>query len=132
MTAVNQILPFATGTGANVLTPAQYQALAALGPGFTSGILPSANLNTILRQASFVASMIGQFIVDKGGVSALDDGNIAELEANFAASITAFMMGHLGALATLNIGAGLFNDGNGNLAALDQGSTSLYQLGLLL
>lgn len=86
-TPVNQFLAFATGQGANVLTPDQYAALQSLAGGFVSGILPSVNLNTVLRQASFVAAVMGQFIVDYGGVSALDDGNVGEMETNLLAAI---------------------------------------------
>lgn len=84
MTTVNQILQFAGGGSANVLTPAEYAALTSIVEnGFPSGILLSTNLNVVLRQCAFVASMIGQFIANNSGNSALDDGNLTELLNNF-------------------------------------------------
>ncbi|MGF6837078.1 hypothetical protein QF001_000945 [Paraburkholderia youngii] len=91
MAAQNQFLAFGIGSGANVLTPAQYAALAALGPGFATGILQSNQLNSVLRQASFVSAMIGQFIADQSGNSALDDGNLAELEGNFELALRSYV-----------------------------------------
>ena len=84
MPGSNQFLPFATGSGANVLTPADYAALTSLvASGFTSGIAPSQQVNTPLRQSSFVASAIAQAIADQLGVAVNDDGVIANLENQF-------------------------------------------------
>ncbi|WYX60397.1 hypothetical protein WJ967_25940 [Achromobacter xylosoxidans] len=41
--AINQILPFGTVPGANVLDPADYQALAARLGGFSAGTAKSRN-----------------------------------------------------------------------------------------
>ncbi len=46
------------------------------------------------------------------------------------AILSEVVVSQLGTLALLNIGAFLFNDGAGNLAAVDQSSAILYQLGL--
>lgn len=87
--AINQILPFGTVPGANVLDPADYQALAARLGGFSAGTAKSKELNTVWRQASFVAAMIGQYIVDKTGQDVLDDGDLAALQARFVAALAA-------------------------------------------
>lgn len=84
----NQILPFATGSGANVLSPADYAALAAVASGFQSGVASSQQLNTVWRQSSFVAAMIAQFIADQAAVNVNDDGNVSALETNFETAIT--------------------------------------------
>lgn len=73
---------FAGAGGANVLSQADYLALAALGPGFTSGILPSANLNKVLRQASIMSAVLADYIVQASGQPAIDDGTTATLLAN--------------------------------------------------
>lgn len=87
--AINQILPFGTVPGANVLAPADYQALAARLGGFSAGTAKSKELNTVWRQASFVAAMIGQYIADKAGQDVLDDGDLAALQARFVAALAA-------------------------------------------
>ncbi|WP_287813180.1 hypothetical protein [Achromobacter sp.] len=87
--AINQILPFGTVSGANVLAPADYQALAARLGGFSAGTAKSKELNTVWRQASFVAAMIGQYIADKAGQDVLDNGDLAALQAKFVAALAA-------------------------------------------
>lgn len=87
--AINQILPFGTGAGANVLTPADYTALGARATGFQSGVAKSKEVNTPLRQSAFVAAMIGQFIVDKAGIDVLDDGDVPGLVADFLLALNA-------------------------------------------
>ncbi|AUZ18053.1 hypothetical protein [Achromobacter xylosoxidans] len=87
--AINQILPFGTVSGANVLAPADYQALAARLAGFSAGTAKSKELNTVWRQASFVAAMIGQYIADKAGQDVLDNGDLAALQAKFVAALAA-------------------------------------------
>ena len=82
--AINQILPFGTAAGANVLAPADYQALASRNAGFSAGTAKSKELNTVWRQASFVAAMLGQYIADKSGQDVLDNGDLAALQAKFA------------------------------------------------
>lgn len=89
MAGTNQFLPFATGAGANALTVAQYQALAARQGGFVAGLAKSIEVNTAIRQAASVASMIGQFIADLSGNDANDDGNIAVLERRFRDALLA-------------------------------------------
>lgn len=87
--AINQILPFGTGAGANVMTPADYTALAARTTGFQSGVAKSKEVNTPLRQSAFVAAMLAQFISDTLAVDVLDDGNVSGLQAKLKAAIAA-------------------------------------------
>lgn len=83
MAGVNQFLPFAVGTGANVLTPSAYAALTTLvAQGFQSGIAPSQQVNTPLRQATFVSSALAQIIAD-AGINANDDGDLTTFKNNF-------------------------------------------------
>ncbi|WP_315809506.1 hypothetical protein [Pseudomonas sp. C9-3] len=95
--AVNNFLPFAGGAGANVLTQDAYLALSSLrSNGFSAGTAQSAQLNKVWRQASIMAAVIGQLIVDSTGLDALDDGSTAALVANLKASIKAQSNGVVG------------------------------------
>lgn len=89
MATENDFLVFAGGSSANVITQAQYAALAALLTGFQSGVAASNQLNKVWRQSSIMSAMIAQFIVDKSGQPAIDDGTTATLEANFELGIKA-------------------------------------------
>jgi len=90
MTIEQDFLPYAVGGSANVLSQAAYAALTSLlQNGLTSGIVPSNELNKILRQPSIMASVIGQFIVAETGQPAIDDGTTATLLANFTAAVVA-------------------------------------------
>lgn len=87
MPGTNDFKPFATGGGANVLSPAAYAALTSLlANGFSAGVAPSVQLNTVWRQASFVTAAVAQLIADFGP-NAVDDGNLTTFVANLKASI---------------------------------------------
>lgn len=79
MPGTNQYLAVATGGGANVQAPATYAANPLLPVGNQPGIASSAFNNTALRQCSMVAAALMQLIVNKTGLNALDDGNLANL-----------------------------------------------------
>lgn len=83
----NDIKPFAAAGGANVLTQAEYLALAALSTGFSSGKANSKEVNKAIRQATFAASALAQFICDKSGSDVLDDGNVAGLVTKLLSAI---------------------------------------------
>jgi hypothetical protein len=93
MTATNDFLPFATGAGANVLTPANFNPTPQRQTGFQAGVAISAQMNTVWRQSQFVGAMITQFIVDTLAQSVADDGNLSGLEAQFIAAIQAAVGG---------------------------------------
>ena len=90
--ATTQILPFATeayNAGGNVLSPTAYAALTTLlAAGFQSGVAPSVQVNTVLRQASFMAAGLANYLVSKG-ITQNDDGNLSGLVTNIAAAIAA-------------------------------------------
>lgn len=84
----NQFKPFAVGSGANVLSQTEYEALTGiLANGFSSGTAVSAQLNKVWRQSSIMAAVLAQFIVDESGQDAQDDGTTATLLANLKAGI---------------------------------------------
>ncbi|WP_250512709.1 hypothetical protein [Caballeronia sp. INDeC2] len=87
--ATNDFLPFATGGSANVLTQAQWAALASVSTGFQSGLADSKSVNKALRQSSIMSAVVAQFIVNQTGQNATDDGTTATLIANLLAAVRA-------------------------------------------
>ncbi|WCM21349.1 hypothetical protein NDK50_07850 [Paraburkholderia bryophila] len=88
MALEQDFLPYAVGGSANVLSQSAYAALTTLlQNGLTSGIVPSNELNKILRQPSIIASVIAQFIVNNAGQPAIDDGTTATLLANLGTAV---------------------------------------------
>lgn len=79
----NDFLPFGSAVGANVMSQSDYAALTARSNGFSAGTAASIQLNKVWRQASIMAAMIGQFIVDNNGTDAIDDGTITTLLNSF-------------------------------------------------
>lgn len=106
--ATNNFKPFATGTGANVLSQADYEALAALVTGFSSGKASSAQINKAIRQATFIAAALAQYTANKSGLNVLDDGDlngfIDKMSAAFGKDFQA-LDATLTALARLTTGA---------------------------
>ena len=98
MTATTDILPFATGGGANVVDQATYAADAATGTGFSAGLAPSARLNKVWRQSSFVAAGLANWIVSKN-INVPDDGNISNFVAHFEAALEATILAYGGRVA---------------------------------
>lgn len=119
--ATNDFKPFAVGSGANVTAQTDYEALAALTSGFQSGKASSAQINKALRQATVMASILGQFIADNSESDALDDGDTATLLENFLAAIKGY-------------GAEYFFQASNNLSEIASSgataiSSALYNLG---
>ena len=86
-TGTNQFLPFATASGANTLTPADYAALTTVvGQGFQPGLAKSQQANTVWRQATFVAAAVAQLIANDGN-NANDDGNLSGFVTNLTTAI---------------------------------------------
>ncbi len=89
MAGTNDFQPVAAAAGANVLTQTEYLALAAtlIANGFQSGIVPSNQMNKVLRQATFAAAALGQLIAN-ANINATDDGNVANFVTNLLAAIS--------------------------------------------
>ncbi|MCA7083379.1 hypothetical protein K7G19_07170 [Cupriavidus sp. DB3] len=96
--ATSDFLPFATGAGANVMSQADWEALAQRLSGFQSGVAQSAQLNKAWRQASIMAAVLAQFIADQSGEDAVDDGTTATLLANLKAAAGASSVGVVGSM----------------------------------
>ncbi|CAM9435968.1 hypothetical protein [Klebsiella variicola] len=91
--ATNDFKPFATGSGANVLSQADYDALSARTTGFLSGKASSAQVNKALRQASTIAAVVAQFISDNSGDDTLDNGNLPTLLASLENAFSSLPLG---------------------------------------
>ncbi len=75
--ATNNFKPFATAANANVTAQSDWEALPALLTGFSSGKAASAQVNKAIRQATFIASAVAQYVAELSGNDVLDDGDIA-------------------------------------------------------
>jgi len=123
--ATNNFKPFATGTGANVTSQADYEALSALIAGFQAGKASSAQINKALRQSSSMSAMLGQFI-GAAGLDALDNGNIATLLSSFTAALTTNLS--LGTASKRNVGTGANQIPDMSLFTSLQSSTGYQKL----
>ena len=74
--ATNNFKPFATAANANVTTQTDWESLPALASGFTAGKASSAQVNKALRQATFVAAAVAQFMTNKNNADVLDNGDL--------------------------------------------------------
>ena len=95
MTATTAILPFATGSGSNIDTDAQFTTflatLSGSGNGYPIGAVPTAaQLNKLLRQSSFIAAGVANWMVSVG-ISVPDDGNLSALVSNIALALTNYL-----------------------------------------
>lgn len=82
-------IPFATGGGANVYSPATYQALAVVATGVEPGLADPQLANTTWRLSSMTSAALANFIANQLGISVLDDGNLTNLTANLASAVNA-------------------------------------------
>ncbi|HDP7514990.1 phage tail protein [Escherichia coli] len=74
--AKNDFKAFATALNANVMSQEEWEALPALLSGFTAGKASSAQVNKVIRQASFIAAALAQFVSDKTQLDVLDNGDL--------------------------------------------------------
>lgn len=91
--AANNFIPFAAGSGANVISQADYEALVALASGFQSGKASSAQINKVLRQSSFIAAALAQYVANKSGQDVLDDGDLNGFIAKLVSGLGKDFMG---------------------------------------
>lgn len=99
--ATNDFLPLGTDPAANVDSQATYLGWLARTTGFVSGIAPSKTFNKALRQATFMAAVIGQVIVDMTNQNQLDDGDVAGAAARLKLAIG--YLGRIKLTANLNL-----------------------------
>ncbi|WP_145498559.1 tail fiber protein [Yersinia bercovieri] len=130
----NEILPFGLGAESNVMTQAEYEALAARSGGFSSGVAKSEQLNKVWRQSSFVASVLADFIANQSGNNVLDDGNAAVLLANLELAIKTYANSNLPIASTSQKGitqlSSLTNSSSETLAATLKAVKAVSDAGL--
>ncbi|HBH8029669.1 TPA: tail fiber protein [Escherichia coli] len=106
--AKNDFKAFATDRNANVMSQEEWEALPALLSGFTAGKASSAQVNKVIRQASFIAAALAQYTANKSGQDVLDNGDlngfITKMSAAFGKDFQA-LDATLTALAGLATGA---------------------------
>ncbi|ELW5505184.1 hypothetical protein SH798_004295 [Escherichia coli] len=73
--AKNDFKAFATDRNANVISQEEW-GVPALLSGFTAGKASSAQVNKVIRQASFIAAALAQFVSDKTQRDVLDNGDL--------------------------------------------------------
>src|SRR6185437_10601033 len=84
ITASTDFLPFATGGSANVESQASWSGDAIVTNGFSSGIAKSSQVNKALRQATFIAAGLANFVANELAINVADDGNLS----NFVTELT--------------------------------------------
>ena len=88
--AVNQLLPFATAEGANVIPYTEWQALTTiLNNGFQSGIASSQQINRILAQGGVAGYVMGEIVKQYQNVDATLDPT--SLYTNFVAALVSII-----------------------------------------
>lgn len=93
--AKNNFKPFAIAAGANVTIQLDWEALPALASGFQSGKASSAQVNKALRQATFIAAALAQFVSEQTGSDVLDDGELTGFVAKISEAIDKKVNGYL-------------------------------------
>ncbi|QCT20851.1 tail fiber protein [Jejubacter calystegiae] len=125
--ATNDFKAFATGANANVMSQEEWEALPEVVNGFTSGKASSAQVNKALRQASFVAAALAQFVAKKTDSDVRDDGDIAAFVAKLTSGFAAQYLsrenpfGDIAADGETAISTALANLGLGEGSALPVG-----------
>lgn len=124
----NDFKAFATDRNANVMSQEEWEALPALLSGFTAGKASSAQINKVIRQASFIAAALAQYTANKSGLDVLDDGDlngfISKMGTAFGKDFQA-LDATLTALAGLETGANKLPYFTGNDTAAQTDLTSV-------
>jgi len=86
--ARNDFVPFATGPNANVVSQGTWLQTLSLANGFVAGLAKSAEANKALRQGTFVAASISEWINQQLLYTDIDDdGNVQEWVNEFDAAL---------------------------------------------
>lgn len=132
----NDFLSWASGGSANIMGQSDYAGSSTRTNGVQAGTASSALANKTWRQGANVAAMLGEFI-RLHGYDALDNGDVAALETNYEAALTAFTNALIAAGATsfatlAEVIAGTVTGkavDPAKLAALMQGGNQTYAAG---
>lgn len=106
MSNINNFLPFCpTDTGTNLETQSDYAADAARTSGNQPGIASSKLNNKALRQSSYIASQLAQFLSNQTTTDILDNATPAQLLGQIMATLKPFAP----TVTTFTSGTGTFN-----------------------
>jgi hypothetical protein len=87
----NEILPFCpTDTGSNLLTESDYLAATDRVSGNKPGVASAKLNNKALRQSTFVASQLAQFVSNSTATDVLDDAVSVKLLSQITSALTAY------------------------------------------
>jgi hypothetical protein len=89
--ATSNFSAFGLGAGAFVYTPAAWAANPVRSSGFPPGLLLKEQLNTPIRQASSIATMVANFIAANQAADVQDNGDLVTLLAQFQSAIASFV-----------------------------------------
>lgn len=102
----NDFLPFCpTDTGTNLLSESAYLAASGRVSGNVPGIASSPLNNKALRQSTYVASQVAQYLSNRLGLDVLDNNTPAQLLAQFTATLKPYDAN----ITIINSGSGTFN-----------------------
>lgn len=87
MAGTTDFVPFATGTGANVTSQADYIAESTTTTGFESGVANSDDCNKVWRQATFQAAVLANFVANTLDINVPDDGNLTNGVTNLESAL---------------------------------------------
>lgn len=83
-----EFLPFATGSGANVISLPSYTAASMRTSGFQTGVADSSFVNRAIRQSALMTAALGQYI-SAAGFDALDNGDVNSLAGTLGMTFAA-------------------------------------------
>lgn len=126
----NDFKAFATGASANVISQADYEALTELVTGFTAGKASSAQVNKALRQATFIAAALAQYVADTKNTDVLDDGDLSTFVTTLTEALNASAGSMLNSANTWSalqtFSAGMSGDLQGNASTATKLQTARY------
>ncbi|HAX2761359.1 TPA: hypothetical protein JW587_003712 [Escherichia coli] len=83
----NEFKSFAISPGSNVISQGDWESLPARASGFQSGKASSAQINKAIRQSSFIASAIAQYVANNTNQDILDNGDVTAFLTKFTNSL---------------------------------------------
>jgi hypothetical protein len=122
----NEFLAWAIQPSSNVYTNAEYAALTPLQTGVVNGLADPIAYNSSTRQATFVAAALSQFVADNQSNNVLDNGIVANWEAEFEAALVQYLSTYFVSLPPASNyfvgGTGASDSNNGLTATVSGGS----------
>lgn len=120
----NDFKAFAVAPGANVLSQADYNALAAVSTGWQAGVAKSPEVNKAVRQATFIAAAVAQYVANISGQDVLDNGDLQGFVTKLTSGSALQYLSRANPFADIKLdGKGATALANLNIERLDQDPT---------